>query len=96
MKLIIRAEHGSSDRPNVLSTVPLKWDVSKKRFVMLRAVSDGFYDLEVETSVIPLELDIREDALHILVQTGDDLTALEDALKQASAICQKSYLQSRT
>ena len=90
MKIIVSAKRGTA-KALVIHTVECWWDMPACRFTMVRGIYDGYYPMQVDSAVQPLELHSHEDGLRVVVATPEDAQGLSQALLDASEFCQKSY-----
>lgn len=95
MRIVIRPYPSVHGAERELVTVPVRWDVIKRQFLMWQEIGDGVYDAPVECEVTPTELDIRPEEIHVVVRTPDEAIRLAAALENTSAHCQRSYGSSR-
>ena len=90
MKITLSATRGAQ-KPLVIHTVECWWDVAARRFTMVRGIYDGYYPMQVDCEVEPLELHADQDGLRVVVTSLEDAQRLCKSLEQASAYCYKSY-----
>ena len=95
MRVVIRVYPSVRGAEREVVTGGVRWDVAGRRFLMCQEIGDGVYDAPVECEVIPTELDIRQQELHVVVRTPDEAERLAAALEHTSAHCQRSYGSSR-
>lgn len=62
---------------------------------MWQEIGDGAYDCPIDCGVIPIELDIRGEELHIVVESPSEVAVLADAIAATTMHCQESYRASR-
>jgi hypothetical protein len=90
VRITLSPERGGA-HPIVIHTVECWWDVAAQRFTMVRGIYDGYYPMQVESVVQPLEVHVDPDGLRVVVVSAEDARSLSRSLEEASTFCQKSY-----
>jgi hypothetical protein len=58
---------------------------------MVRGIGDGYYDMPVETSIVPLSLGWSAEALWVVVRTDREKEELAKVLSDGNDFCHESF-----